>query len=49
MKGKLKFFFLKIKNKNEVIGDPTVNMDVDVVFGERSFNLTTGKLPPGGS
>ena len=33
--GVLKFFFLRIKNLNEVIGDPTIKMQVDVCFGHR--------------
>ena len=47
--GSLKFFYLKIKNKNQVISDPNIKMDVNFVFGAREFNATTGKLPAAGS
>ena len=49
-KGELKFFFLKIRNNCDVIGDPNddlkVKMTIDVVFGKREFNLSRGVIPP---
>lgn len=47
--GELKFFYLRIKNKNEVLTNPNIKVDVDCIFGSRSFKLPAGILPVGGS
>jgi hypothetical protein len=40
--GKLKFFYLKIKNLNEVVGNDQVKLEIDLCFGARSFTLSDG-------
>jgi hypothetical protein len=47
--GKLRFFFLKIDNLAEIVGNDKISMKVSTCIGARCFTLNGGELPKAGS